>query len=148
VVADPMHGDVFTAVRGAGAWRNGEPIRCSDAAVLATALVATGFSYESARRARQAGVLTTVLPTVRDIRRHGAAAVDLCWVACGRVDAFYERGLAPWDLAAGALVAREAGAVTSDLDGGPASSEMTIAAPPGLIDALRSLLLDAGAGSA
>ncbi len=106
-------------MRGRRGLLNGEPIRCSDAAELATALVATGFSYDAAKRVRQAEVLVQVLGRVRDIRRFGAAAVDLCYVACGRVDAYYERGLAAWDLAAGELIAQEAGAVATGFDGGP-----------------------------
>ena len=148
VVVDPLHRDVFTALHGAGAARNGEPIACSGAADLSRALLATGFSYEAARRERQAAVLTRVLPAVRDIRRTGAASVDLCWAGCGRVDASYERGLQAWDFAAGALVAREGGCRTGDLDGGPASSVFCMAAPPELFDPLRRLLVDAGAGAA
>src|SRR3954447_2167053 len=105
VVHDPLHGDVFTAVLGRGAHRNGRTLHVRDDAELQTALVATGFAYDPERRRRQAGVLAEVLPSVRDIRRGGAAAVDLCSVACGRVDAFYEKGLGPWDLAAGPLPA-------------------------------------------
>jgi myo-inositol-1(or 4)-monophosphatase len=148
VVADPLHDEVFTATAGGGAFRDGEAIRCSGADALDHALVATGFSYESDRRARQAGVLTVLLPAVRDIRRMGAAAVDLCSVACGRVDAYYERGLKPWDFAAGALVAREAGAVVTDLDGGPVSEGFALAAAPGVHGPLAALLRDAGAADA
>lgn len=148
VVVDPMHGDTFTAVRGRGARRNDHPIRCTAKEDLGTALLATGFSYEPDRRGRQATVLEQVLPRIRDIRRGGAASVDLCWVACGRVDAFYERGLQPWDLAAGDLVAREAGARTGDLAGGPASPRFVLAAPPALFGPLRQLLADAGAAEA
>jgi fructose-1,6-bisphosphatase/inositol monophosphatase family enzyme len=148
VVHDPMHRDVFRAVTGRGATRNGQPINASTKDDLQTALVGTGFSYEPDRRRRQASVLTRVLPRVRDIRRMGAAAVDLCSVACGRLDAFYERGLGPWDLAAGALIAREAGATVGDLSGGPASGEFTLAAASGLFEPLRALLDTAGAGTA
>jgi myo-inositol-1(or 4)-monophosphatase len=148
VVVDPLHGDIFSAVRGAGATRNGEPIRTSQATDLPAALVATGFSYEAPRRARQAMVLTQVLPAVRDIRRMGAASVDLCWVACGRVDAYYERGLKPWDHAAGALVAAEAGAAVGDLDGGPPSGDFVLAAAPALFAPLQALLTEAGAQDA
>jgi myo-inositol-1(or 4)-monophosphatase len=148
VVVDPLHGDVFAAVRGEGARRNGRAVRCTTKADLPTALVGTGFSYDAARRARQADVLRHVLPRVRDIRRGGAASVDLSWVACGRLDAFYERGLQPWDLAAGGLIAREAGAHTGDLDGGEASGAFVLAAAPALFDALLTLLADAGAGAA
>jgi len=145
VVIDPLHGDEFVARRGAGATRNGAPIAVSGAEDLSRALVATGFSYDAERRRRQAAVLQEVLPTVRDIRRSGAASVDLCWVACGRVDAYYEKGLAPWDYAAGELIAREAGALTGDLDGGPVSGEFALAASPALFEPMRSLLAAAGA---
>jgi myo-inositol-1(or 4)-monophosphatase len=145
VVADAMHGEVFTAVRGAGAWRDGEPIRCSDKADLATALVGTGFGYAAQRRQAQAAVLVGLLPRIRDIRRMGAASVDLCWVGCGRLDAFFERGLAPWDLAAGGLIAAEAGAVVSAIDGGPVRADSILAAPPSLITPLRDLLGSLGA---
>lgn len=148
VVHDPMHGDVFRAAKGRGATRNAEPISASTNADLTTALVGTGFSYERERRLRQANVLTQVLPHVRDIRRMGAAAVDLCSVACGRLDAFYERGLGPWDLAAGGLIAQEAGAAVGDLAGGAASSEFVLAASRELFEPLRALLDTAGAGTA
>ena len=147
-VVDPLHGDTFAASRGGGATRNGRRIACRPTTDLRMALVATGFSYDPERRRRQAGVLERVLPAVRDIRRMGAASVDLCWVACGRVDAYYERGLAPWDFAAAALVAQEAGAVTCDLDGGPPSTEFVMAAPAGIAAPLRDLLRTAGAADA
>ncbi len=147
-VADPLHAELFVAVLGGGATRNGRTIRCTDNAELGRALVATGVSYESARRARQAQVLTEVLPEVRDIRRMGAASVDLCSVACGRVDAYYEKGLAPWDLAAGALIAGEAGAVVGDLAGGPPSGDFVLAAAPALFDLLAEQLVAAGAADA
>ena len=148
VVHDPLHGDVFTAVRGRGAHRNGRTLHVREPEELRDALVATGFAYDPERRRRQAAVLTEVLPRVRDIRRVGAAAVDLCSVACGRVDAFYERGLGPWDFAAGALVAVEAGAIVGDLEGGPPSGGFVLAAPPGLFEPLRALLEASGAGNA
>ncbi|HEX9529739.1 MAG TPA: inositol monophosphatase family protein, partial [Acidimicrobiales bacterium] len=110
VVFDPVRGELFRAVAGRGATRSGVPLHLSSGPALDSALVGTGFSYEAARRAHQAFALTAVLPRVRDIRRGGSAALDLCWVAAGRLDAFYERGLQPWDRAAGALVAAEAGA--------------------------------------
>jgi len=115
---------------------------------LGEALVGTGFSYDAARRARQAAVLTSVLPAVRDVRRGGAAALDLCWVAAGRLDAFYEKGLQPWDLAAGALIAEEAGALVGDLDGGPPTGAFTLAATPAVFDPLRRLLRSAAADEA
>jgi len=142
VVHVPSFAETYTAVRGRGARGNGAPIRCRPTTELATALLATGFGYDSVRRSRQAAVLQHVLAQVRDIRRFGSAANDLCMVAAGRVDAYYEEGLQRWDLAAGELVAREAGAVTSGVEGGAVTM---IAAPPGLYDALRRLLADAGA---
>lgn len=148
VVADPLHRETFSAVLGGGATCNGHSIHATAAEVLATALVGTGFSYETERRARQAAVLTEVLPAVRDIRRMGAASVDLCWVGAGRLDAFYEKGLKPWDFAAGALVAAEAGATVGDLRVGPPSGELTLASAPGLFVALAALLRDAGAEDA
>jgi myo-inositol-1(or 4)-monophosphatase len=147
-VCDPLHRDLFTAVRGRGAWRNGDPIRATRQRDLARALIGTGFSYDPERRARQAAVLGTVLPAVRDIRRGGAASIDLCWVAAGRLDGYYERGLAPWDHTAGALVAREAGARTEDLDGNPPSWDFTLAAGPALFEQLRTLLGRTGARDA
>ena len=110
VVADPSHGEVYSAVRarpmrGSRAWCNGVPISVSGATVLATSLVGTGFAYRSARRAEQALALPRLLPASRDVRRLGAAALDLCLVACGRLDGYFETGLQPWDMAAGVLIA-------------------------------------------
>lgn len=147
-VFDVVRGALYAATRGGGATLDGRPISASPATVLATALVATGFSYESERRARQAAVLVEVLPRIRDIRRFGAAAVDLCYVACGRVDGYYERGLAPWDLAAGGLIAAEAGAVVTDFDGGPARAGAVVAAAPGIAAELLDLVVSAGAADA
>jgi myo-inositol-1(or 4)-monophosphatase len=146
VVLDPMHGDLFTATLGGGARRNGEPTACSGQRELAHALVATGFGYQPVRRGAQAQVLVGLLPHIRDIRRMGAAAVDLCSVACGRVDAYFERGLAWWDLAAGALIASEAGAIVSSLDGGPVEPGSVLAAAPGIATPLRDRLSALGAG--
>ncbi len=147
-VADPAHSTVHSAALGLGARCNGKEVRLGPAPELAHALVATGFSYEPSRRERQARVLVSVLPRVRDIRRMGAAAVDLCSVAVGRVDAFYERGLQPWDYAAGALIAAEAGARVGDLDGGATSAAFTLATHRGLFEPLADLLRAAGAGEA
>jgi myo-inositol-1(or 4)-monophosphatase len=144
-VAVPTLGEVFTALRGAGAFCNGVRLHCREQAVLAEALVATGFSYASDRRARQAVVVAHVLPRVRDIRRFGAASVDLCFVGAGRVDAYFEKGLMPWDAAAGLLVATESGARVGDLRGGPPADGSVLAAAPGIFDALTDLLVEAGA---
>jgi len=140
VVADPTHGSVFTAIRGGGARRDGTPIHVSACSDLGTALVGTGFSYSADRRRGQAEVLVGLLPRIRDIRRMGAAAVDLCSVACGRLDAYYERGLAEWDLAAGGLIAAEAGAVVSALDGGPVHADSVLASAPGIATSLSGVL--------
>ncbi len=145
VVSSPLHGELFTATAGGGAWRNDIPIHCSGATELATALIATGFSYQSDRRRRQAETLVQVLPRVADVRRLGAAALDLCWVACGRYDGYYEPGLNTWDHAAGALIASEAGAVVGDLAGGPPNVGFVVAAPPLLFGPLRDLLVASGA---
>jgi myo-inositol-1(or 4)-monophosphatase len=99
---------------------NGRRIHVSGCPSLDRAMVATGFSYEAGQRARQGELLTRLLPRVRDIRRAGAAALDLAYVACGRVDAFYERGLKRWDEAAGRLLVEQAGGVVKDLEGEPA----------------------------
>lgn len=134
-VRDPLHGETFTAIRGGGSWCNGRRLRVNEPASLAVALVGTGFSYAAATRAEQAEVLQRVLPAVRDIRRAGAAAVDLCWVAAGRLDAHFERGLMPWDWSAGSLVASEAGARVCRYDDG-----LHVAAPPALFDELLALV--------
>jgi fructose-1,6-bisphosphatase/inositol monophosphatase family enzyme len=146
VVRDPLHDETFSALRGMGALCNDLSLHVGGPPTLATALVATGFAYKPENRARQAGVLTHVLPRVRDIRRAGSAALDLCAVAMGRVDCYYERGMGPWDFAAGALIAAEAGAWVGDLDGGPPSSDIVVAAHPHLAPAFRDLLHEAEAG--
>ena len=145
VVADAVRGEVFTATRGGGAWRDGVPISCAAADDLATALIGTGFGYSVERRRVQGLVVGGLLPRVRDIRRSGAAALDLCSVACGRLDGYYERGLSWWDLAAGGLIATEAGAVLVSLDGQPVTAGSVIAAGPRLITPLRDALSALGA---
>jgi myo-inositol-1(or 4)-monophosphatase len=146
VVAAPAHGEVFTAVLGGGAWlRAGDAppvaLRCNTGVALEQALVATGFGYAAARRRVQGEVVGALLPQVRDIRRAGSAAVDLCSVAAGRVDAYYERGVNYWDYAAGGLVATEAGARLGGLAGRPAGSGMAIAAEPELFSQLCAVLM-------
>jgi len=135
VVVDVERDECFTAALGQGAQLDGAPLRCSQLTDLGTALVATGFGYDPLRRAEQGAVVAALLPRVRDIRRMGAAALDLCWVAAGRFDAYFERGIQPWDRAAGALVAAEAGARVLVTDHG-----LTLACAPGLFDPLRSLV--------
>jgi myo-inositol-1(or 4)-monophosphatase len=142
----PVHRSLFRATAGGGAWLESpwrdEPQRlsCTAGVPLAQALVGTGFGYAAGRRVVQGRVVASLLPRVRDIRRAGAAAVDLCSLAAGRLDAFYERGLHEWDFAAGGLIAREAGARVGGLHGRPASESMTIAAGPGLFGELHDLL--------
>jgi myo-inositol-1(or 4)-monophosphatase len=146
VVEIPMLRETFTAIRGEGAWRNGEPIRAFSSqsegkpVPLDRALVATGFGYAAERRAVQGAIVADLVPRVRDIRRAGAAAIDLCSVACGRVDGYFERGTKPWDLAAGALIAAEAGAIVGGLFGAPASDEMAVVAASGLFEELVAFL--------
>ncbi len=147
VVVDPVHGETFRAVVGGGATRNGVPIRVNPVDRLEATLVATGFSYRADRRTAQATALQQVLPRVRDIRRAGAASVDLCSVACGRVDAYYEELLNPWDFAAGVVIAREAGALVTDGGVGEPSTRLCVAAAPGVNAALCALLREAGVGA-
>jgi myo-inositol-1(or 4)-monophosphatase len=147
VVVNPATQETWSATKGGGAYLDGRPIRVNTEQDLAMALVATGFGYASSRRARQAEILRTVLPRVRDIRRAGAASLDLCAVACGRVDAYYERGLKPWDLAAGGLIASEAGARVEGVRGRAAGEDLVIAAPPGLFELLAEMLTALGADS-
>lgn len=145
VVSDPVRGELFTATLGGGAFRNGKPIAPSAKDSVATALVATGFNYDNKRRIRQARALATVLPQVRDIRRIGGAAVDICLVACGRADAQYEEGLSIWDVAAGLLIATEAGARATEFGGATDQPGTWVISSPAIHDDLISLLAVAGA---
>jgi myo-inositol-1(or 4)-monophosphatase len=137
VVHDPVRGETFGAERGAGSRLNGEPVRVRERADLSRALVATGFGYDPERRAMQAEVIRRVLPRVRDIRRAGAAALDLAWLAAGRLDGYYERGLSPWDWAAGRLLVVESGGEVAELPGEPPG---LVAANPELLPALAELV--------
>jgi myo-inositol-1(or 4)-monophosphatase len=142
VVHSPVHRETFCAARGGGAVvvADGErrAIRVSGCDQLARALLATGFSYERERRVHQAEVIRGVLPEVRDIRRAGAAALDLAWLAAGRIDAYFERGLHHWDWAAGRLLVQEAGGASAPLDGEPAG--LVGAATPALLADLVAYL--------
>lgn len=141
VVVNPESGETFTAIAGGGARLDGVEIHANTGVDPALALVGTGFGYDSEVRLRQARMLAPLLGEVRDIRRMGAASLDLCAVACGRLDAYFERGLQPWDHAAGALIAREAGAIVTGWDGAPASAELTIAGDRSLSIYLERYLL-------
>jgi myo-inositol-1(or 4)-monophosphatase len=140
VVHDPSLAETFTAVRGAGAHLNGTPMQTSALDDLARALVGTGFGYTPSRRALQAAALGQVLPQVRDVRRAGSAAIDLAWVACGRLDGFYEAGIRDWDRAAGLLLVAEAGGRTGILDPGIDGADCVVAAGAGLYDLLCALV--------
>jgi myo-inositol-1(or 4)-monophosphatase len=140
VVLDPVSGERFTATRTGPATLGGEPIEASTRAELSTALIATGFNYDAGLRARQAEVITRLLPRARDIRRVGAAALDLCWAACGRYDAYYERGVKAWDVAAGALIAARAGLSVRELKAGPQLPSGILVAPADLVDELYGLV--------
>lgn len=135
-VVNPVSGEIYSAVAGGGARLGDRTLAVRAGVPLSLALVGTGFSYDVRRRMLQAEAVSGLLEHVRDIRRIGSAALDLCAVAAGRLDAYYEKGLKPWDHAAGALIAAEAGARVEGLGGAPASRALTIAAEPGLFDAL------------
>ena len=155
VVFAPFQSELFSATRGAGAECNGKPISVTKTRELSNALVATGFPYERDGVERIGQRLTRVLAVCRDIRRCGAGSLDLCWVACGRLDAFYEQGLSPWDCAAGKVIVREAGGSISHFaapDIYPASErekvayendlngQNLVAATPGILEELIKLL--------
>lgn len=140
VVYIPGSRELFTATAGGGALLNGSPIHCGALSSLQHALVATGFSYQTERRREQAQRVAGVIPRIRDIRRFGAAATDLCYLAAGRLDAYYEQWLGPWDWAAGELIARESGCRTGRFDGGPIDSTGVLAANPFLFEQMVELL--------
>ncbi|NLE79536.1 MAG: inositol monophosphatase [Rhodococcus sp.] len=152
VVADVAAGACFHAVKGRGASlrdaRGTEhPLRCNPVTSASMALLATGFGYAKERRRAQGRLIAEILPQVRDVRRIGSAALDLCMVAAGRVDAHYEHGLNPWDWAAGSLIAAEAGARVRvpAPDSNGAAGEVVVAAAPGIADEIDAILDRAGA---
>jgi myo-inositol-1(or 4)-monophosphatase len=152
VVADPTHSRTYWAARGSGSHcrangpGSGDDLRLSiaDPPPLDEMLVATGFGYDRKMRGLQGSVVASLLPRIRDVRRMGAAALDLCSVAAGRVEAYYEVGLSIWDLAAGWLVATEAGAAVEAIEGGPPRPGSVLVAHPERIGELRALLMDCG----
>ncbi|MEO7123650.1 MAG: inositol monophosphatase family protein [Lacisediminihabitans sp.] len=143
-VVNPAIGEVFTATDGGGAFLGEHQIRVAPAVDLSQALVGTGFSYSASKRLSQAAIVAQLIGQVRDIRRIGTASLDLCSVACGRLNAYYERGLKPWDHAAGALVAQEAGAAVRGLRGAAATAEFLLAAEPSVAAELERVLLGYG----
>jgi myo-inositol-1(or 4)-monophosphatase len=149
-VADVVGGRVYSAATGLGAHVTDADgtnvLRCADVDDLSMALLGTGFGYAPERRAKQAELLARLLPVVRDVRRIGSAALDLCMVAAGRLDAFYEHGLQVWDRAAGALIAAEAGArvVLPEPNGPVGSAGLVVAAAPGIADQLLAALQSFG----
>lgn len=140
VVYNPAVGELFTATRGGGAWLGDRRLRVSDEVGPAGALIATGFGYDPATHAPTLERLGRVMPIARDIRRIGAASLDLAYVAAGRLDAYYESGLQPWDHAAAALIVREAGGSVGGSPGGVPGREMTIAASPAVFDGLSAIV--------
>src|SRR3954468_20653017 len=151
VVLNVATGELFTALAGGSArlsvpGASSVPLAVSAPPSLAQALVATGFGYRAEQRRAQGAAVADLLPRVRDIRRFGSSALDLCSLAAGRVDAYYELGLNPWDHAAGALIAAEAGAVLGGLPGRPFAEPMAIAAAPSIAEPLVALLAELHAG--
>ena len=142
VVFDPTRDELFSAVNGRGATLNGAEISVSGASALNQALVATGFAYDVPTRLINLELFGKVLPVVRGVRRAGAAALDICYVACGRLDAFWELQLQPWDMAAATLILREAGGSTSGADGLPhvLTDELLVATNGALHGKLLDLL--------
>lgn len=148
-VVEPVSRRRWTAARGLGAWLDDEPIRVSETTRLDLALVATGFAYRAERRQRQAAGMPAFLGKVRDIRRAGSAALDLCAVAAGWLDGYFEHGLSRWDWAAGTLIAKEAGAAVrlpGNHDDG-LGADLIMAASPGIAEALRATLIESGLAS-
>jgi myo-inositol-1(or 4)-monophosphatase len=140
VIFDPVRDELFAATAGGPATLNGRALRIDPPDALSQALIATGFGYDPARRVLQAEVVSRVLPRARDIRRGGAAALDLAWVAAGRLDAYYERGVNPWDVAAGELICARAGCHAERLDPVGELPWGVLVAPPSLAGELRELV--------
>ena len=142
VVFDAVRDETWTATRNGPPALNGDEVAAARKDDLSTALVATGFGYDAKVREIQAGVIARLLPQVRDIRRIGAAALDLCWVAAGRYDAYFERGVNHWDVAAGQLLCERAGLALRALPPAPPAGAGLLVAPPGMVDALLAALVD------
>ncbi len=145
VVYIPSLGEMFSATRGGGAFLNDSPIHCNIISDVSQALVCTGFSYSAEQRTIQAKRVSQFIHKIRDIRRAGAAAIDLCFVACGRIDAYFEENLHQWDIAAGILIAHEAGCRSGDFSGQPARPAEILTSAPAIFDQLSQLIMAASA---
>jgi myo-inositol-1(or 4)-monophosphatase len=144
-VVNPATGELFTASAGNGAYNGTRRLQVNDPVELSQALVATGFAYNAQTRAEQGAAVAQLLPLVRDVRRMGTASLDLCAVASGRVDAYFERTLSPWDHAAGALIAAEAGAAVVGMSGERADERFLLAGHPAVVANLAPLLASVAA---
>ncbi len=140
VVYAPALGEMYTAIRGEGAFLNGSPINVRNNSELSDALVCTGFSYRVHERTQHAQRVAQMVTHIRDIRRFGAAAIDLCFVACGRYDAYFEEHLHSWDLIAGQVIATEAGAIVTNYAGESVTPAQVLAAQPGIQQQLVQLI--------
>lgn len=147
VIRDVHRDEEFVASRGDGATLDGTPMRVSGRTEIGEALIATGFAYDRRERGPEYGrIVGEMLRSVRGIRRGGSAALDLAWVACGRLDGYWETRLGPWDVAAGLLLVTEAGGTATSIEGGPASHESVVASNPGLHPSLRAAVERAVSG--
>ena len=140
VIYDPMRDELWSVERDGPALLDGRPVKGSTRADLSTSMIATGFGYDAEVRRGQAEMVARLLPAVRDIRRLGSAALDLAWTAAGRYDAFYERGVQIWDIAAGVLLCEQAGLSVNDLAADGALPGGVVVAPPGLLEELTALV--------
>ena len=143
-VFNPATGELYTAAEGTGAFLGEQRLHVASPVPLSQSLVGTGFAYDSGMRAQQGALAASLLPLVRDLRRMGTASLDLCAVASGRLNAYYERTLSPWDHAAGALIAREAGATVKGLGDAAPSSDFILAAHPDVAALLEAALVELG----
>lgn len=140
VVFCPPLSETYTATRGGGAFLNDTRIHCNEINDIAHCLIATGFNYSPDNRLIQAARIPKIIAKIRDIRRLGSASLDLCFVAVGRYDAYYEEHLYPWDLAAGTLIAKESGCIIGSIDGGDIQPSAILASPPGVFTQIQDLI--------
>lgn len=140
----PALAEMFSAARGHGATMNNTPLRARENLDISDALIATGFSYDITQRPHHTRRVANMLNHVRDIRRMGAAAIDLCFVAAGRLDAYFEENLNSWDLVAGQIIATEAGAIVSNFEGGPVRPQQVLASSSALHQSMVKLIAECG----